>query len=100
MDPAAFLALLTGTAEDVIPYIGGGVAAGLVVFVVGFGIRKGIHAFQTMQFDRFDRDFDAVADEKEWWDSLSDDERDSYDPERNTDEKNRNDTAGSQADGW
>ncbi|GAA2084169.1 hypothetical protein GCM10009840_21080 [Pseudolysinimonas kribbensis] len=43
-----FAASILTAATGALPYIGGGVAAGVVVFAVTFGIRKGIGALRAV----------------------------------------------------
>jgi hypothetical protein len=46
--PTDFAASLLTAANGSLLYIGGGVAAGVVVFAVTFGIRKGLGALRTV----------------------------------------------------
>lgn len=45
---AEFGASLLEAAQGALPYIGAGVAAGVVVFAVVFGIKKGLAALRTV----------------------------------------------------
>lgn len=48
MDATTFSTALLGAANGALPYIGGGVAAGVVVLAVTYGIRKGLSALRTV----------------------------------------------------
>lgn len=43
---AEFAASILSAAQGALPYIGAGVAAGVVVFAVVFGIKKGLQALR------------------------------------------------------
>lgn len=49
-----FTAQLLAAANGALPYVGAGVAAGVVVFVVTFGIKKGLAALHTVAYDPWD----------------------------------------------
>lgn len=48
MTAASFATSLLAAANGALPYVGGGVAAGVVIFAVTFGIRKGLGAIRTV----------------------------------------------------
>lgn len=43
-----FSADILGIAQDVLLYIGGGIAAGLVIMALMWGVRKGLQAARTV----------------------------------------------------
>ena len=47
-DATTFATTLLAAANGALPYIGAGVAAGVVIFAVTFGIRKGLAALKTV----------------------------------------------------
>ncbi len=48
MDATIFGAALLDAANGALLYVGAGVAAGVVIFAVTFGIRKGLSALRTV----------------------------------------------------
>lgn len=47
-DSTQFATDLLGAANNVLPYIGGAVAAGLVVFALTWGIKKGLSVVRSV----------------------------------------------------
>lgn len=47
-DATQFATDLLGAANGVLPYIGGAVAAGLVIFALTWGIKKGLSVVRTV----------------------------------------------------
>lgn len=48
MTAVEFTTILTDAAEGALPYLAGGVAAGVVIFAVTLGLRKGIAALRLI----------------------------------------------------
>lgn len=48
MDAAEFTTILTTAATNALPYLAGGVTAGVVIFAVTLGLRKGVAALRLI----------------------------------------------------